>query len=156
MSFIGPKMLTQIDARLHQDFPSNCTIPFGGCSIILVGDFIQLPHVKDIPMYVGSSIGTALWRTFDTFITLNTILRQQGNNPSQTAFRQLLPNLRNATSTVEYWALLMIRTTSSLSGAEDYSFELSTHLYATNSSVVLHNKHMLKHLNIPIAHCLAE
>ena len=73
MSFIGPKMLNQIDAQLRWDFPSNCTIPFGGCSIILVGDFRQLPHVKDIPMYTGSSIGTTLWRTFDTFIMLETI-----------------------------------------------------------------------------------
>ena len=86
MSFIEPKMLTQIDARLLQAFPSNCTIPFGGCSIILVGEFGQLPPVKDIPMYAGSSVGTTLWRTFDTFIMLETIFRQQGNNPSQTAF----------------------------------------------------------------------
>ena len=60
MNFIGPKMLTQIDARLRQAFPSNCTIPFGDCSIILVGDFRQLPPVKDIPMYAGSSVGTTL------------------------------------------------------------------------------------------------
>ena len=101
MSFIGPKILTQIDARLHQDFPSHCTIPFGGCSIILLGDFGKLPPVKEIPMYAGSSIGTALWRTFNTFITLKMIFQQQGNNPSQTAFRQLLLNLPNATPIVE-------------------------------------------------------
>ena len=39
MSFIGPKMLTQIYARLRQAFPSKCTIPFGGFSIIILGDF---------------------------------------------------------------------------------------------------------------------
>ena len=93
MSFIGPKMLTQIDARLHQAFPLQSTIPFGGCSIILLGDFGQLPHVKDIPMYAGSSVGTALWCTFDTFITLETIFRQAGNSASQNSFRQLLLNL---------------------------------------------------------------
>ena len=101
MSFIGPKMLTQIDASLHQAFPSKSTSPFGGCSIILLGDFRQLPLVKYIPMYVGSSVGTALWHTFDTFTTLETIFRQQGNSPSQTAFRQLFLNLRNETPTVE-------------------------------------------------------
>ena len=41
MSFIGPKMLTQIDARLRQAFPLQSTIPFSGCSIILLGDFGQ-------------------------------------------------------------------------------------------------------------------
>ena len=60
MSFIGPKLLTQIDACLHQAFPSNCTISFGGCSIILVGDFRKLLPIKDIPMYAGSSIGISL------------------------------------------------------------------------------------------------
>ena len=102
MRFIGPKMLTQIDARLREAFPSNCTIPFGGCSIILCSDFGQFPHVKDIPMYARSSIGTSLWCIFDTFITLETIFRQQGNIPSQAYFRKLFLNLRNGTPTVEY------------------------------------------------------
>ena len=93
MSFIRPKMLTQIDAQLRQAFPSNCTMSFGGCSIILVDDFGKLPPIKDIPMYAGSSVGTTLWCTFDTFITLETIFQQQGNSPSQTAIRQLLLNL---------------------------------------------------------------
>ena len=76
MSFNCPKFLTQIDADLRQDFPSHCTIPFGGCSIILLGDFRKFPLGKDIPMYASSSIGTALWRTFDTFIMLEMIFRQ--------------------------------------------------------------------------------
>ena len=50
----------------------------------------------------------------------------------------------------------MTRTNSYLSHAENRSFEQSTHLHATNILVVLHNKHMLKHLNMPIAHCFAE
>ena len=73
MSFIGPKMLTQVDAHLCQAFPLHCTILFGGCSMILLGDFGKFPPVKDIPMYAGSSLGTALYHTFDTFVTLKTI-----------------------------------------------------------------------------------
>lgn len=30
MSFIGPKLLQQIDNRLHEAFPSQNQIPFGG------------------------------------------------------------------------------------------------------------------------------
>ena len=123
MSFIGPKMLTQIDACLRQAFPLQSTIPFGGCSIILLGEFGQLPPIKDIPIYAVSSVGIALWRTFDTFITINTIFRQQGNNHSQNVFHQLLLNLRNATPTIEDWALLMTSTTSCLSHVENYSFQ---------------------------------
>ena len=90
MSFIGPKILTQIDACLRQYFSSHYTIPFGGCSMILLGEFGKLPRVKEIPMYVGSSLGTIRWRTFDTFVMLNTIFRQQGDSASQIAFLQLL------------------------------------------------------------------
>ena len=50
----------------------------------------------------------------------------------------------------------MTRRTSSLSHAENCSFEKSTHLYSTNIYVALHNKHILKHLNMAIVHCLAE
>ena len=50
----------------------------------------------------------------------------------------------------------MTRKTTSLSHAENYSFEQSTHLYATNISIALHNKHILKHLNMAIAHCFVE
>ena len=87
---------------------------------------------------------------------LKTIFQQQGNSPSQISFRQLLLNLQNATPTIEEWALLMTRTTSCLSHVENSSFEQSIHLYPTNSFVALHNKHMLKQLNMPISHCFAE
>ena len=39
---------------------------------------------------------------------------------------------------------------------QNSSFEQSIHLYPTNSSVALHNKHMLKQLNMSIAHCFAK
>ena len=50
----------------------------------------------------------------------------------------------------------MTITTSCLSHVENSLFEESIHLYPTNNSVALHNKHMLKQLNMPIAHCFVE
>ena len=50
----------------------------------------------------------------------------------------------------------MKRTTSFLSDVENCSFQQSIHLYPTNSSILLHNKHMLKQLNMPIAHFFAK
>jgi len=70
MSFIGPKMLSRIDDRLREAFPLHQNAPFGNCSIILVEDLGQLPPVKDIPLYVRTSCGTALWHSFDIFIPL--------------------------------------------------------------------------------------
>ena len=107
-------------------------------------------------MYVGASRGNTLWRTFDTFITLSMVFCQQGDDPSQIHFRQLLLNLRNATPTIADWTLLMSRTSSSLSQTENRVFDQSTHLFSTNNSVALHNKQMLKQLNVPIALCSVE
>jgi len=50
----------------------------------------------------------------------------------------------------------MLRTSSSLTHEEKCTFEESMHLFAKNNVVVLHNKKMLKKLNIPIALCSVE
>ena len=109
MSFIGPKFLSQIDDRLREAFPSNRNNPIGGRSIILVGDLGQLPPVKDTPMYVRTSHGTALWQSFNTVVTLATVFWQQGTSPAQISFRENLSNLRNAIPTITDWNLLMTR-----------------------------------------------
>lgn len=50
----------------------------------------------------------------------------------------------------------MSRTDSSITHEEKKTFEDSMHLYATNNSVALHNKTILKILNMLVAVCLAE
>ena len=47
MSFIHPKFFMQINSRLWEVFLENKTYPFGGRSIILVGDLGQFSLVKD-------------------------------------------------------------------------------------------------------------
>ena len=56
MSFIGRNLLIKIDSRLCQAFPESANIPFGGRSIILVGDLGQLPHAMDKPLYAYKGI----------------------------------------------------------------------------------------------------
>ena len=60
MSFIGKYLLIRIDSRLRQAFPENANIPFGGRSIILVGDLKQLPHVMDKNPYALEGIAKEL------------------------------------------------------------------------------------------------
>lgn len=50
-SMVGHRMFALIDLRLRQAFPNHRNQVFGGQSIILVGDFGQLPPVLDEPMY---------------------------------------------------------------------------------------------------------
>lgn len=107
MSFIGPKLLHQVDQRLREAFPLKRNLPFGGCSIILVGDLRQLPPVQDIPLYAGTSHGTALWNTFTTVITLDKIFRQQDQSSAQVLFRNVLQNIRNENPTIEDYNILM-------------------------------------------------
>ncbi|XP_059064840.1 uncharacterized protein LOC131856900 [Cryptomeria japonica] len=156
MSFIGPRLIQRIDIRLREAFPAHNQLPFGGRSIILFGDLGQLPPVKDIPMYASTSYGGTLWRSFITIITLKKIFRQIGDQPAQIAFRALLSNLRNAEPTIADWQLLLSRANSTLSSAEQSLFLSSTHLFATNEMVSLHNKRMLLSLAKPIALSTAE
>lgn len=109
ISFIGLKMLSRIDDRLREALPLHRNAPFDNHSIIFVGDLGQLLPMKDIPLYVGTSCGTALWCNFDTFITLSIVFCQRGANLSQVTFRQILKNLINGTPTLEDRNILISR-----------------------------------------------
>jgi len=156
MSFIGPRLFMQIDSRLREAFPNCKSIPFGGRSVILVGDLGQLPPVRDKPLYVGNTAGKVLWNQFNIVVTLDTIFRQEGNNPNQSRFRDLLTNIRNTDPVFIDWELLMSRVDVGLSSIERSSFESSIHLFPTNNLVSLHNRRMLKSLNNPIVRCVAD
>ena len=54
-SMIGAVTLYQIHKRLCEAFPKKANKPFGGMSMLMMGDFAQLPPVGLKPMF-GVSI----------------------------------------------------------------------------------------------------
>ena len=151
MSFLGPRFFIQIDSRLREAFPEKSSVPFGGRSMILVGDLGKLPPVKDKPLYIGNTVGRVLWKYFRKVVTLDMIFHQQGTDPNQVKFKRLLTNIRNANPTVDDWNILMSRTYANMDGTESNTFSSEIHLFPTNNLVNVHNQCMLKSLGIPIA-----
>ena len=80
MSMFGCKKLCRLNLRLKQIFPESDEL-FGGKSIILVGDFGQLPPIFDTEMwkmkYGNETMAGHNWyRCFKKPINLDVVLRQ--------------------------------------------------------------------------------
>lgn len=155
MSMVGQKMFGQIDQRLRQAFPNHAQEAFGGCSVLLFGDFGQLPPVMDLPLYTAdtrsdlSDQGRIVYSLFDKAFTLTQIMRQAGSDSGQVHFRDILLHLRNAEITVDDWQLLMSQTPTAVANLTPFATAL--HLHPTVEAVVEHNVAKLQAIGHPIA-----
>lgn len=115
MSMMGHKMLAWVDKRLRQA-SGKLDSPLGGFSVILFGDFGQLPPVGDRPLYAEPSFnelsiyGHHIYQIFTTVVILDHVLRQGGTDPADLRFRELLLRLRAGTVTHDDWQMLLARS----------------------------------------------
>ena len=112
----------QIDSWLREAFPEKKSVPFGGRSIILVGDLSQLPPVRDKLLYVSNTTRKVLWKYFKKVVTLDTIFCQRGTYPKQSIFRRIPTNIRNAVANVDDWHVLMSQIYVSMDYVESSTF----------------------------------
>jgi ATP-dependent DNA helicase PIF1 len=156
-SMVGRRMLGLIDMRLRQAFPES-NEPFGGRSIIMFGDFGQLPPVLDLPMYANnasndaaSKNGLAAYKQFTEVYELDIVQRQSGESEEQQRFRDILLRLRDGDSSLADWNTLTNRFEENLNRVERDRFLDSIFILTKWVDVDRVNIEMLGKLNRPVA-----
>lgn len=159
MSMLGQRMMAWIDKRLRQA-TGKLGSPLGGVSVILVGDFAQLPPVRDRPLFAEPSTnelsihGYYIYCTFDTVVFLQQVIRQNGSDPRSERFRQLLFQLRNGNITQEDWHLLLEHDPQKAQNQQ--GFADAVRLFYDKASVAQYNLNRLQALNEPVARINAK
>ena len=105
VSMMGSKKLLDLDKTLQK--VNKTTAPFGGLDVIVVGDFAQLPAVKQTPL-IESMVRSTLLHTPPTELTLKTTalmsmfvrfdLEEFKRSDTCTELSSLLRRLRNSFS----------------------------------------------------------
>ena len=155
MSMVSRKTFGMIDRRLRQAFPHKSQVLFGGCSVLLFGDFGQLPPVFGLPLYTTQTSsdladqGCRAYSQFTAAFTLTQVMRQSGQDPEQVRFRDILLRLRNAETTEGDWKHLMEQTPTKIS--DQSSFVTALRLFPMVEDVADYNANRLMDCGHPIA-----
>lgn len=153
-SIVSLRLLNMVDKRLRQVYPERHLDWFGGCSVMLLGDFFQLPPVADRALYTTGDLrspeeisGRAACYQFNQTVELTVVQRQQGDE--QAPFRKALEGLRKNNPSLEDWALLCTRIRSRLTLEDVESFANAIRIYPTNELVRNYNFDHLAALEQP-------
>lgn len=152
ISMTGSTLLEQVNQRLRQIFGVNQ--PFGGISVIVVGDLQQLPPVGDrlvfLPPYTKDKLadlaGSTLWDVFKYF-TLTEIMRQK----DEKEFIVALNNLAMGQMTPENIALINSRVVNKNAVPKN-----ALRLYSRNSDVDEYNNQKIDEQEGDLVEVLAK
>ena len=134
---VGSGMFNFLNVRLHKIMGNK--EPFGGISVITVGDLFQLKPVFDKWIFGNSQIGydalaSNIWAEYFTLFELTEIVRQKDDKE----FAELLNRLREGKHSKDDIALLKQRFLNVRPEEDNYLFNI-THLFTTNAPVHAHN-----------------
>ncbi|KAE8740532.1 hypothetical protein FOCC_FOCC013959 [Frankliniella occidentalis] len=153
ISMVGQQILQMVSQRLQH--LKGTKKPFGGVSVLAVGDFFQLN-----PVFRRSLINSqqqnpydeifnkSLWSNFKTF-QLKKVMRQNEVN-----FLKALKHLARGTLTENDIRLLKLRTFRQL--PQDRSLKNAIHLFARNVDVNSYNQEAIKKIDNPQYICTAS
>ena len=137
ISMVGSGMFNFLDLRLQQIMGTK--EPFGGLSIITVGDLFQLKPVFDHWIFENSNDGytalaTNLWQQYFQMFELSEVMRQRDDKD----FAEILNRIREGKHTEADIGVLKERILKLSPQHPDYPIN-STHLFSTNMAVDQHN-----------------
>ena len=154
-SMVSADNLYNLHKRLQEIFMSQ--EPFGGRSLLLVGDIMQLGPVRAAPIYrePRSIDSKALFKCNEMNLWQNckSILLEKNFRQGEGTWTQMLNRLRLGQQTEQDIAILESRPSSLLS-KDDY--EKAIHLFFTNLEVNAHNKNILNLLKEALEEIVAN
>jgi ATP-dependent DNA helicase PIF1 len=160
-SMVGRRFLSRKDSRLREGFLKHNEL-LGNCSILMFGDFGQLPPVGDTALFYlnlreGNSPavlkvnhGREVYLSLSENLTLNRLMRQRGDDDDIRRLRQVLEHLTNDTITDEDCDVLNSRTLQNLPPEQRAGFDDALYVCATKALVDNVNLHRLAISNKPV------
>ena len=145
ISLVGANMLYRIHLRLSDTFQTDeKEVPFGGINVMLVGDLLQLPAIKQSPVFgspedshcQGLESVKPLWKEFTPMI-----LKHNHRQGKDKAWAETLNRFRVGIVWEEDVEVLKSRLIP-----KSLLEVTSTHIFYENRHVVAHNEKMLNTL----------
>ena len=137
----------------------------GGMSMLMTGNFEQLPPVGGRPLYTLdpkdqlNQEGFQAYRQFTEVFILDKVQRQDAaetGDVRQRGFIDFLPRARDGEPTQNDWNLLLERDLSRQTAETKVDFEDATRLFCANWEVSNYNGTKVRALRTPVVECAAK